>query len=490
MVRLVSVIAVLASATSAAAGTPNIVLVFCDDLGYGDVHCLAPETSKIPTPHADQLACEGMVFTDAHSGSSVCTPTRYGLLTGRYSWRTRLQSGVVTGFAPSLIAEGRPTVGSFLQQRGYHTACIGKWHLDFDYQDPSTGKTLKQKDYKTPPVGATIPDGPTTRGFDYYHGFHHARNMEAVIENDRVIEHDPVVNMLPRLTRKAVEYIDDRAKHEEPFFLYLPLGSPHTPIVPSNDWKGKSGLGDYGDFVMQTDNVVGEVTAALKRNNLSDNTLVLFSSDNGCSKAAGIPKLAAQGHLVSAHLRGSKADIWDGGHRIPFIARWPGQIEPGSTSNQLICLVDLFATVGDIVDHDVPAGSCEDSVSFLPAFAGQPIRLTRNGVIHHSVSGHFAYRQGPWKLILARGSGGWTSPKENEVAANEPKAQLYNLDDDPGEQNNLYESKSDIANRLLTLLTEDIQRGRATEGAPSENDTEKIVLWKSEGAKARGNKKK
>ncbi|MEM1297452.1 MAG: sulfatase-like hydrolase/transferase, partial [Verrucomicrobiota bacterium] len=234
-----------------AAERPNVVFIMCDDLGYGDIQCLAPETSKIATPHTDQLAAEGMIFTDAHSGSSVCTPTRYGLMTGRYSWRTRLQKGVVTGFAPCLIAEDRPTVGSFLKSQGYHTGLVGKWHLDFEYLDPESGERYSQKQHKTPPVGAKIPDGPIHRGFDYFHGFHHARNMEAVIEDDEVIAHDPVENMLPRLTEKSVEYIASRAGQEEPFFLYVPLGSPHTPIVPTGDWIGKSGLGSYGDFVMQ-----------------------------------------------------------------------------------------------------------------------------------------------------------------------------------------------------------------------------------------------
>ena len=320
------------SSVALAAEKPNIVYILCDDLGYGDVHCLAPATSKIPTPHADRLAREGMVFTDAHSGSSVCSPTRYGLMTGRYSWRTRLQSGVVQGFAPSLIASDRPTVASFLKERGYHTAAIGKWHLDFEYLDPETGERYAKQDYKKPPVGARIPDGPIHRGFDYYHGFHHARDMEAVIQNDRVIAHDDVINMLPRLTREAVAYIHSRAGANEPFFLYVPLGSPHTPIVPTPEWEGRSGLGKYGDFVMQTDNVVGEVYAALEEHGLTNNTLFVFTSDNGCSKAAGIKQLADQGHLVSAHLRGSKADIWDGGHRIPFIVRWPGKVEAGLLS--------------------------------------------------------------------------------------------------------------------------------------------------------------
>lgn len=463
------------------AGTPahpNIVFILCDDLGYGDVQCLAPKTSKIATPCADRLAGEGMIFTDAHSGSSVCSPTRYGIMTGRHSWRTRLQSGVVTGFAPSLIAEDRPTVAGFLKANGYHTAAIGKWHLDFEYLDPKTGEAYRPKDHKSPPVGARIPDGPVHRGFDHYHGFHHARDMEAVIENDRVIERDAVINMLPRLTRKAVEYVESRRGKAEPFFLYLPLGSPHTPIVPSAAWQGKSPLGKYGDFVMETDNVVGAVSAALERIGATDNTLVIFTSDNGCSKAAGIETLAKQGHLVSAHLRGSKADIWDGGHRVPFIARWPGRIAPGSTSDQLICLLDLFATAAEIISQPLPPTGVEDSVSFLLALLGRPIVSTRHGVIHHSISGHFAYRQGNWKLALARGSGGWSAPNEKQAADGLP-AQLYDLAADPGETTNLYTAKPDLVARLLALLQADVRRGRSTKGAAAENDVDRIVLWKS-----------
>ncbi|MEZ5944226.1 MAG: arylsulfatase [Planctomycetaceae bacterium] len=465
----------------AQADRPNVVFILCDDLGYGDVHCLAPETSKIPTPSVDKLAREGMVFTDAHSGSSVCSPTRYGLMTGRYSWRTRLQKGVVTGFAPSLIAAERPTVGSFLKGQGYHTAVIGKWHLDFEYLNPETQEAYSPKDHKLPPVGAVIPDGPTHRGFDYYHGFHHARNMQAVIENGRVIEHDEEINMLPRLTRKAVEYIESRKDEAAPFFLYLPLGSPHTPILPSPEWQGKSGLGDYGDFVMQTEHVVGEVSAALERIGATNNTLVIFASDNGCSKAAGIPELAKQGHMVSAWMRGSKADLWDGGHRVPFVVRWPGVVDPGSTCDQLICLTDLFATLGDVTEAELPTGSCEDSVSFLPALRGEEISSSRNGVVHHSISGHFGYRTGEWKLLLARGSGGWSSPTEKEVDESDPEGQLYHLGDDPSETTNLFESRPDVVEKLLKQLRQDVQGGRSTKGDASKNDVKQIQLWKNRG---------
>ncbi|MBI1370485.1 MAG: sulfatase-like hydrolase/transferase [Planctomycetes bacterium] len=465
-----------------AADWPNIVVILADDLGYGDLHCMNLEHGKIATPRADKLASEGMIFTDAHSGSSVCTPTRYGLLTGRYSWRSSLQSGVVTGYAPCLIDKDRPTIASFLKSQGYHTAIIGKWHLNFEYLDAKTGKPLKAGDYKEPPIGATIPDGPITHGFEYYLGFHHARDIKAVIENDRVIEHDDAINMLPRLAKAAVSYVEARAKEKEPFFLYLPLNSPHTPIVPSKEWQGRSGLGAYGDYVMQTDDVVGQVLDAIGRAGIADNTLVVFTSDNGCSPAAGIPQLEKQGHYPNGDLRGTKADIWDGGHRVPFLIRWPGHIAPGSTSDQTVCLTDIFATVAQIIGQPLPANGAEDSVSFLPALSAQPIVSTRAGIIHHSISGHFAYRLGDWKLELARGSGGWSKPTEKQVPKDAPKAQLYNMKDDLGEQHNLYNDMPEIVTRLLKQLESDIKRGRSTNGPAAKNDIQRIDLWKSSNA--------
>jgi|GEM_PF-7047721 len=260
LLSLLTLLSALALA-ALAAETPNIIFIMSDDQGYGDVSCLNPD-GKIHTPGADKLAREGMIFTDAHSGSSVCTPTRYGLLTGRYSWRSKLQSGVVTGWAPNLIAKDRTTVASLLQAKGYHTGIVGKWHLNYQYLDPNTGKTAK-KIGGSPAVGSKIPDGPLTRGFDYFHGFHHARDMKAVSEGDTVIAHDEVINMLPRLHEKSVAYIDERAKNkQQPFFLYVPLGSPHTPIVPTPEWTGKSKLNKYGDFTMQTDDVVTAIDAA------------------------------------------------------------------------------------------------------------------------------------------------------------------------------------------------------------------------------------
>ncbi len=482
MKKIAFLLLVLVASTVQANDKPNIVYVMCDDLGYGDVQCLNPENGKIPTPAVDRLASEGMIFTDAHSGSSVCTPTRYGVLTGRYSWRTRLQRGVETGFAPNLIAADRMTVAGFLKEQGYHTGIIGKWHLNFQYASPTTGEILERQERSLAPVGSKILDGPTTRGFDYYHGFHHARDMKGVIENGEVIQHDDEINMLPRITRKSVEYIDARAKSNEkqPFFLYVPYGSPHTPIVPTKAWQGKSGLGGYGDFVMETDAGFGEILDALQRNGFAENTLVVLTSDNGCSKAAGIPELLEKGHRVSAQYRGSKADLWDGGHRVPFVVRWPGKIQAGSTSDQLVCHTDLFATCANVLGLEIPATAAEDSVSILPAFSGKPIVSTRVGVIHHSVSGHFSYRIDKWKLLLARGSGGWSSPKEKRTTkSGAPVAQLYDMENDPSETTNLYESQPEVVEQLLAQLESDIKRGRSTEGPDATNDVDNIKLWKS-----------
>jgi arylsulfatase A-like enzyme len=465
---------------------PNIIVLLCDDLGYGDVQCLNPERGKIPTPHLDALAKSGMIFTDAHSASSVCTPTRYGLMTGRYPWRTTLQKGVVQGFAPNLIAADRPTVASFLKSQGYHTAILGKWHLNFLYTDPATGEKLDER--KVPqglaPVGSKIPDGPTSRGFDYFHGFHHAGDMECVIENDTVLEHDDPINMLPRLTKKAVAYLDERAKHKNtPFFLYLPYGSPHAPIVPGKEWQGKSGINAYADFVMQNDDSVGQILAALEKNGQREKTLVVFSSDNGCSaKDAKVKELNKNGHFPSAQYRGYKTELWEGGHRVPFLASWPARIQPGSSNDSTICLNDIFATCAEMLGAKTPANSCEDSVSFLPALQNKPIASTRRGIVHHSFLGFFSYRLGDWKLLLARDGG---TKSEKELAKNPavPKAQLYNLASDPAESANLYESNPSKADELLAALKNDIQRGRSTDGPESSNDTDRIVVWKSPGDK-------
>jgi arylsulfatase A-like enzyme len=436
---------------------PNIVYIIADDLGYGDVHCLNPRRGKIATPNLDRLASAGMTFTDAHSGSSVCTPTRYGVLAGRYAWRTRLQRGVIDGYQEPLIAEDRLTVPGLLKQYGYHTACIGKWHLGFTVSDGSAGKAAG--------LSAVTMNGPTKRGFDTFLGFQHARSMQAFFEDDRVIEHVEPIDMLPKLARQAAGHVTERARQGTPFFLYYALSSPHTPIVPSKLWQGKSGLGPYGDFVMETDWAVGEVLAALDQTGVAGDTLVIFTSDNGCSPQAGTDNLEAQGHYPSAQFRGYKSDIWDGGHRVPFFVRWPGRVKAGSTNSALICLADLMATVAEIVDTTLPATAGEDSFSFLPEILGTG-RTRRVNAVHHSIQGRFAIREGATKLALCSGSGGWSKDKT------EGNVQLYDLSADVGERVNLAGKHPDDVRRLTALLDQVIANGRSTSGPPQANDVE------------------
>ncbi len=487
-----------AAPAPAAASKPNIVYILADDMGYGDVQALNPARGKIKTPHLDRLAAQGMTFTDAHSGSSVCTPTRYGLLTGRYAWRTRLQRGVLDGSDdPPLIAEGRLTVPAFLRQHGYATAAIGKWHLGFTSERPassgaapvsSTPPAKKKMGEAGLPIGARIIGGPITRGFDYFWGCSNARTMSGLIENDRVVENLPPIEMLPRLEKQAVNYIAERAaaaKSGQPFFLYVPLTSPHTPILPTPEWQGRSGLGAYADFTMQTDAVVGRILAALDEHGLAGNTLVIFTADNGCSPQADTPGLEKQGHFASANFRGYKADIWEGGHRVPFFARWPGKIRPASTNAQVICHVDLLATCADLLGASLPANAGEDSVSILPALFGTERVPSHEATVHHSIQGMFSIRQGPWKLALCPGSGGWAAP--NDAAARKaglPEVQLYNLATDPAETKNVHAENPAIVARLRALLDRLVADGRSTPGPRQSNDTA-IDLLKFNGSAAK-----
>lgn len=497
---------------SAGSPRPNVVYILADDLGYGDVRAMNPE-GKIPTPHMDRLAAEGMAFTDAHSGSAVCTPTRYGILTGRYSWRSRLQSGVLGGLSPRLVEPGRMTVASLLAQHGYHTACVGKWHLGMNWH-VLPGKTVSELSIETREqvwnvdFSRPLSDGPNALGFEYYFGI--AASLDMVpytfIENDRVTalpteDRDfplvlgrptgrcrqgptapgfDVADVLPAIIQKAVGYIDQRAeaaRQGEPFFLYLPLTAPHTPIVPTEPWQGKSGLNMYGDFVMQTDAAVGQVLDALDRNALTDNTLVFFTSDNGCSPQADFPALLAQGHQPSYVFRGHKADIYEGGHRIPLLVRWPGRVKPGTRCDQLVCLTDLMATCADILGTKLPDDAGEDSVSLLPALLGKLQGPLREAVVHHSVDGTFAIREGRWKLILGPGSGGWSYPRPGRDDTSElPLVQLYDLGSDLGEQQNVQHEHPEVVERLTRLLEKYVAEGRSTPGRPQANTVDVDIL--------------
>ena len=470
------VLLVCCFAASQAQQKPNIVYILCDDLGYGDVKFLNKERGKILTPNIDKLAKESMTFTDAHSGSSVCTPTRYGVLTGRYSWRSELQSGVLLGgreFEP-LIAKERVTVPALLAKANYHSAAIGKWHLGFHFEDANGNSlTVKNKNFTSGvPMGTLVPDGPVSRGFDYYYGFHHAASMSTLIENNKVIDEVKPIDMLDLLKDKACRYIEERAKTKKPFFLYLALNSPRSPIVPSKEWQGKSGVGNYGDFVMQTDEVVGKVMAALSSNGLDENTLVIFTSDNGCSyPAANGKKLESEyGHYASAQFRGSKSDIWEGGHRVPFIVRWKGTIKPNTVCNTTICSTNLMATCAEITGLSMPEDAGEDSFSMLPLLTGKKYKNTVP-IISHSIDGKFSIRDGKWKLELCPGSGGWTQPTDAKALKEGwPLVQLYDLQKDEAETTNVYKENPQVVDRLTKTLMNLINQGRSTPGRPLKND--------------------
>lgn len=491
---------------------PNLIFILCDDLGYGDVKCLNPQ-GQIATPSLDQLAAQGMICTDAHSSSAVCSPTRYSILTGRYNWRSRLKSGVLGGMSPALIEPGRLTLPMLLRQQGYHTAAIGKWHLGMDWalkpgapgfkDSIEKGEEGWRADFTKP-----IQNGPTSAGFHYFFGISASLDMVpyTFIENDRVTA-QPTVDkdfpmmlgrdgktrrgpaaaefeaeqVLPELTRQAVDYIAERAadaRAGRPFFLYLPLNSPHTPIVPTREWQGNSGLNPYADFVMQTDWSVGQVLKALDRHGLAENTLVIFTSDNGCSPQADFKELGAQGHNPNYLFRGSKADIYEGGHRIPFMARWPGKIKPGSRSRQLICLSDLMATCADLLKAKLPDQAAEDSVSFLPVLLGQTNGVFREAVVHHSINGSFSIRQGSWKLCLCPDSGGWSAPRPGRDKTGQlPPIQLFNLEVDLAEKINVQHQHPEVVERLTALLRKWMAEGRSTPGAPQTN-TGAVTLGK------------
>jgi arylsulfatase A len=503
----------LLSLTTRAADRPNIVYILCDDLGYGDVRCFNRE-GKIPTPNMDRLAAAGMIFTDAHSSSAVCTPTRYGILTGRYNWRSRLQSGVLGGLSPALIEPGRLTIPMFLKQHGYETACVGKWHLGMDWplknetdrfdDDIEKGEHGWRVDFSR-----NIRRGPTAVGFDEFFGISASLDMVpyTFITNDHVIRL-PTLNkdfpmmlgrtnkltrrgpaaadfeaedVLPRLTLRAVEYVQQHAasaKRGKPFFLYLPLNSPHTPIAPAREWQGRSGLNPYGDFVMETDWAVGQVMDALEKNGIANQTIVLFASDNGCSPEADFKQLAEKKHEPSHRFRGAKADIFEGGHRIPFIVRWPDHVKPGSVSDHLVCLNDLMATCADILGAKLPENAGEDSVSLLPVLLGRAKGPVREALVHHSINGSFAIRQGQWKLVFCSDSGGWSAPRPGSAAAKKlRRVQLYDLSNDIAETNNVESMHPEVVERLTRLFEKYIAEGRSTPG-PRQTNSVSVKLWK------------
>ncbi len=473
---------------------PNIVLILADDMGYGDLEAQNPE-SKIRTPNLDRLASRGMRLTDAHTTSGVCSPSRYSLLTGRYHWRGKLKSGIVDTFGEAVVEPDRLTLPGMLRREGYATACIGKWHLGFrwPFKEPrrvlGRGEAYLASDFDW---SKRLEGGPTDCGFDTYFG-DDTPNFPPYtwIENDRVLEipnaqwdsswtpggehyecrPGPAVEgwdltqVLPRLTDRAVEWIGRQARSRKPFFLYFPMTSPHTPIVPSEPFIGTSGAGLYGDWMAQTDAAVGRVLDALEASGAGRNTLVIFTSDNGPEQYA-YDRVRRYAHHSMMDLRGLKRDLWEGGHRVPFLVRWPGEVPPGSVSGEVACLADVMATVADIVGFELPPDAAEDSWSLLPVLTGKTYSAPlRESTVHHSNSGHFAIRKGDW-VFIDWGRGNDTAVPEwyaemRGYGETETPGLLYDLRDDRTEHENLYSDRPELVRELKELLEKVKREGRS-----------------------------
>jgi len=461
------------SRCSAREKNPNIIFIMTDDMGYGDASCYNPD-SVIRTPNIDKLASEGVMFTDAHSPSAVCTPTRYSVLTGRYCWRSRLKRGVFGGYNKPLIEKDRVTVASFLKQHGYTTACIGKWHLGLNWETKNGIQPPDNGEYEQENIDFTksISHGPNELGFDYFFGTSGCTTDDpplCFIENsrtvgipDRIAAVDPADEGRELISvegwrhedadfefmNKALTFIENASKKKQPFFVYLPLSVPHIPWFPHEDFQGKSGAGPRGDQVLMADYILGEIVKKLNALKISENTLVIFTSDNG-------PREGVNGHQSAWKWRGQKGCIWEGGHRVPFIAKWPGKIKAGTKSDQTITLADLMATSAAIINEKLPEGAGEDSYNVLPALLGTTQGESIHDVtIHHSGGGVFAIRVGEWKLIWESEEGGY----DNGPEPGSP-GQLYNLKEDPFEQNNLFHLKPEIVSELSKKLAQ-VQAGK------------------------------
>lgn len=483
------------NASFAAESRPNIVLLYADDMGFGDLGIQNPE-SKIPTPHLDQLAREGLRFTDAHSSCGVCTPSRYALLHGRYHWRKF--HGIVNSFDPPILDDERTTLPELLKAKGYRTACIGKWHLGWDWNAIRKPGAKPRGDQGYAPDAfdwsKPIPGGPLSHGFDSYFG-DDVPNFPpyAWFENDRVVT-EPTVSLtttdqpaegnwearpgpsvkdwdfhavMPKLTQKAVEWIS-RQKEGEPFFLYFPFTSPHAPIVPSPEFTGKSQANGYGDWMVQTDWSAGQVLQALEKHGFSRNTLVIFSSDNGPERYA-YERVKNHRHRSMGPLRGLKRDIWEGGHRVPMVVRWPGVVEPGRVTDELISQIDLYATLAAITGSAIPDNSADDSFNQLPLLKGEG-KSARDTVVHNTNAKHYAIRHGDWLLVDAQTGGVSSVPpwfdETNGYGKNPHEGELYNLREDLAQKHNLYAEHPEKVAKLKALLAQVRMQGQVRHHSP------------------------
>ncbi|MCB1227998.1 MAG: arylsulfatase [Verrucomicrobiales bacterium] len=474
----------LLATTLHAAEKPNIVILYADDMGYGDLGANNPE-SKIPTPHLDQLAAQGMRFTDAHSSSGICSPSRFALLTGRYHWR-RFHD-IVNSWGPSVFRADDLTLPGMLQSQGYQTACIGKWHLgwDWDALRRPDAEMIGEGKARTWPAAAfdwsrPIPDGPTAHGFDYYFG-DDVPNFPpyAWIEIDRVTQAPtlpfevitpttegspesrpgPMVAgwrqdaVMPELTRRAVRWIADQAGRKTPFFLYFPWTSPHAPIVPTAEWQGRTQAGGFGDFMAQSDACAGEVLQALADHGLTENTVVIFTADNGPEHYA-YERVRQHQHRSMGPLRGLKRDIYDGGHRVPMVVRWPGHVPAGRVSDGLIGQIDILPTLAAITGFEIPASSPLDGVNQLPLWLGQA-PSARHHHVHNTYDKGWAIRSGEWTLVDAPTGYRSKHPAWFDEAngyGQEPAFGLYRMTDDPSQHHNLANDHPEKVTELRSLL--------------------------------------
>jgi len=473
---------------------PNIVIILADDMGYGDVGCYNSD-SKIPTPNMDRLAKGGMIFTDAHSASAVCTPSRYGILTGRYCWRTSLKRQVLYSYEPPLIEPQRLTIAGMLKQAGYNTACIGKWHLGLgfkarrgkkiDFDRPMPWPEADRALEKSIDFSRAVEGGPMELGFDYFFGTSGCSTAQppfAFIEGDRFLEVPSYYNEWfpntgrPGMTapdwdhkkvdttfaRKARQFIADNRQSEKPFFLYLAPSAPHEPcveeVVPEFA-RRQSSAGPRGDLVWLFDWIVGQVIEALEQSGQINDTLIFVTSDNGALpgdrvvSANGEVVFHTYGHRSCGHWRGYKHEIWEGGHREPLIVHWPKRVKPGSRSSAVFCLNDLTATLGSLVGAEVPEKWAEDSRNMEAVlYNGEGSGSGRQDLIHHSQLGFFSIRKGPWKMIHGTIGSGAHSPGSREMPELDTQGQLYNLEQDPAEENNLFSAEPDVVRELAGLL--------------------------------------
>ncbi|MEM9280829.1 MAG: arylsulfatase [Verrucomicrobiota bacterium] len=459
---------------------PNMIFILADDMGYGDIEALNPD-SKIPTPHLNRLVEEGMTFTDGHSPSAVFTPTRYAFLTGRYSWRGRMKRGVLNGYGTPLLEEGRSTVASHLQQQGYQTSVIGKWHLGLGFQKDDGGNWDWTEPLNSTPLDYGFDRSliiPASLDFPPY-VFIEGRSITGLPDRMQPEQNFPgflrqgelgsdfsILDCLDELTASVVEQIRNYSDGEGPFFLYFPLTAPHKPVSPHPRFQGRSGLGPYGDFIMQVDWTVGQVLEVLDQEELAENTLVAYTSDNGSFMYRlkdekepdhlvdeSVQAYCEGNHTANGPLRGTKADIYEAGHRVPFIVRWPRGIAAGTQCDEPICHTDFFATAAELAKSKLPPANeaAEDSFSLVPLFDGEPGKFKRAPVVHHSGNGTLAIRAGDWKLILSEGSGGREKPAGKRYGT---PWQLYHLAEDLGETNNRILSEQARAEEMASALME------------------------------------